>query len=180
MCLCIRTRGTRSQDRGTGVLRAGPAKTFRSWPRVFPARRVARGENNRLGHARRSCGVGLADVGSIPTASTNQGPRPQGRGLGPSVRRRTGPRQLADYPRIADACQEFIVSDGARWAHLTGEFVKLNRDGSVRATRDCNDRIVAWTQRRPLCAAVAFHWRSVAHVASAEGSRRSNSFFTTA
>jgi len=48
MCLCIQTRRTRSQDRGTGVLRAGTAKTLRSWLRVFPANRVARGEINRL------------------------------------------------------------------------------------------------------------------------------------
>jgi hypothetical protein len=95
MCLCIRTRGTRSQDRGYGVLRAGSAKTFRSWFRVFPARRVARDEINRPGHARRSCSVGLADVGSIPTASTNSRPpatRPgyEGR-LGTRAHRRCAP-----------------------------------------------------------------------------------------
>jgi hypothetical protein len=43
---------------------------------------------------------------------------------------------VALYPRIADACQEVIVSDGTKWARFTGEFLRLNSDGSVRTTID--------------------------------------------
>lgn len=43
---------------------------------------------------------------------------------------------LARYPRIADACQEVVVSEGTKWARFTGEFRELNRDGSVRTTID--------------------------------------------
>lgn len=43
---------------------------------------------------------------------------------------------LAQYPRIAQACQEVVVSDGNKWARFTGEFLQLNRDGSVRTTID--------------------------------------------
>src|SRR4030095_13954012 len=39
---------TRSQERGSGVVRAGTAKTLRNWLRVFPASWVARSGINRL------------------------------------------------------------------------------------------------------------------------------------
>lgn len=43
---------------------------------------------------------------------------------------------LAQYPRIAEACQEVVVSYGNKWARFTGEFLQLNQDGSVRTTID--------------------------------------------
>jgi hypothetical protein len=43
---------------------------------------------------------------------------------------------LARYPRIAEACQEVVVSGGTKWARFTGEFLELNRNGSVRTTID--------------------------------------------
>jgi hypothetical protein len=43
---------------------------------------------------------------------------------------------LERYPRIADACQEVVISDGNKWARFTGQFLESNRDGSVRTTID--------------------------------------------
>jgi hypothetical protein len=37
---------------------------------------------------------------------------------------------LARYPDIAAACQEVVVSNDTKFARFTGEFVKLNRDGT--------------------------------------------------
>jgi hypothetical protein len=39
---------------------------------------------------------------------------------------------LAQYPNIAAACQEVVVSNDARFARFSGELVQVNRDGSVR------------------------------------------------
>lgn len=43
---------------------------------------------------------------------------------------------LARYPRIADACQEVVVSEGDKWPRFTGEFLRIDRDGSVQTTID--------------------------------------------
>lgn len=45
---------------------------------------------------------------------------------------------LREYPRIADACQEVVISDGARWARFGADYLQSNRDGSV--TLDFKDR----------------------------------------
>ncbi len=43
---------------------------------------------------------------------------------------------LAQYPRIAESCQEVVISAGDKWARFTGEFLQLNQDGSVSTTID--------------------------------------------
>lgn len=45
---------------------------------------------------------------------------------------------LAQYPGMAEACQEVIVADGERWARFETELVRVNRDGSVKS--DFRDR----------------------------------------
>jgi hypothetical protein len=42
------------------------------------------------------------------------------------------------YPRIADACQEVVLSNGVKFARFTGQLERVNRDGSVRI--DFKDR----------------------------------------
>lgn len=42
-------------------------------------------------------------------------------------------QMLAEYPSIAEACHEVIVSDGDRWARFETELVSVNRDGSVKS-----------------------------------------------
>lgn len=40
---------------------------------------------------------------------------------------------IARHPKIVDACQEVIVSDGRKFARFTGELVRFNRrDGTVK------------------------------------------------
>ena len=43
---------------------------------------------------------------------------------------------LAQYPRIANACQEVVISDGTKWARFTGKFLRMNQDGSIVTTVD--------------------------------------------
>lgn len=43
---------------------------------------------------------------------------------------------LAQYPRIADTCQEVVISNGNKWARFTGKFFRLKRDGSILITID--------------------------------------------
>ena len=38
---------------------------------------------------------------------------------------------LAQYPRIAEGCQEVVTSEGKKWARFGADFVRKNRDGSV-------------------------------------------------
>jgi len=38
---------------------------------------------------------------------------------------------LARYPRIADACQEVIISDGGKFARFSGELERVNGNGTV-------------------------------------------------
>lgn len=45
---------------------------------------------------------------------------------------------LAEYPRVAEACHEVIVSGGERWARFETKLVQVNRDGSVKS--DFQDR----------------------------------------
>jgi hypothetical protein len=62
------------------------------------------------------------------------------------------------------------VPDGAKCARFTGELFKLNRDGSQSSWRCFQTPLGRYPGLQQL----------VPQVASAEGSRRSNSFFTTA
>lgn len=45
---------------------------------------------------------------------------------------------LALYPRIAEGCQEVVVSDDVKWARFEAAYVRSNRDGSV--TLEFNNR----------------------------------------
>lgn len=45
---------------------------------------------------------------------------------------------LAEYPRVAEACHEVIVSGGERWARFETKLVQVNHDGSVKS--DFRDR----------------------------------------
>jgi hypothetical protein len=45
---------------------------------------------------------------------------------------------LALYPRIAEGCQEVVISNDARWARFAAEYVRSDRDGLV--TLDFKDR----------------------------------------
>jgi hypothetical protein len=45
---------------------------------------------------------------------------------------------LAAYPRIADACQEVVLSQGVKWARFEADLQSSNRDGTV--TLDFKDR----------------------------------------
>jgi outer membrane protein OmpA-like peptidoglycan-associated protein len=45
-------------------------------------------------------------------------------------------RLLVEYPRIANACQEVVISDGTKWARFTGKFLRINQDGSIVTTID--------------------------------------------
>jgi hypothetical protein len=45
---------------------------------------------------------------------------------------------LAQYPRLAEGCQEVIVVNGQKWARFAADLLRTNRDGSV--TLDFNDR----------------------------------------
>jgi hypothetical protein len=45
---------------------------------------------------------------------------------------------LAQYPRIAEGCQEVIIVEGQKWARFAADLVSTHRDGSV--TLDFNDR----------------------------------------
>lgn len=45
---------------------------------------------------------------------------------------------LAQYPRIAEGCQEVVLSDGKKWARFEADFVRSNNNGSV--TLDFKDR----------------------------------------
>jgi hypothetical protein len=38
---------------------------------------------------------------------------------------------LALYPRIAEGCQEVVVSDDVKWARFEADYIQRNRDGSV-------------------------------------------------
>lgn len=38
---------------------------------------------------------------------------------------------LAQYPRIAEGCQEVVTSQGRKWARFGADFVQRHRDGSV-------------------------------------------------
>ncbi len=38
---------------------------------------------------------------------------------------------LAQYPRLAEGCQEVVTSEGRKWARFGADFVRSNRDGSV-------------------------------------------------
>jgi hypothetical protein len=38
---------------------------------------------------------------------------------------------LANYPRIAEGCQEVVISDGRKWARFSADLVRNNRDGTV-------------------------------------------------
>ena len=42
-------------------------------------------------------------------------------------------RLLAEYPRVAQACHEVIVSDGQKWARFETELVSVNRSGAVKS-----------------------------------------------
>jgi hypothetical protein len=44
---------------------------------------------------------------------------------------------LEQYPRIAEGCQEVVVSEGVKWARFDAEFVRRSRDG---VTMDFKDR----------------------------------------
>ena len=45
---------------------------------------------------------------------------------------------LVQYPRIAEGCQEVIISNGEKWARFEANLVRADRDGSV--TLEFNDR----------------------------------------
>ncbi len=45
---------------------------------------------------------------------------------------------LAQYPRLAEGCQEVVTSEGKKWARFGADFVRSNRDGSV--TLEFKDR----------------------------------------
>lgn len=45
---------------------------------------------------------------------------------------------LERYPRLAEGCQEVVISEGAKWARFEADFVGADRDGSVRL--DFRDR----------------------------------------
>jgi hypothetical protein len=45
---------------------------------------------------------------------------------------------LESYPRIADACQEVVISQGVKWARFEADLQSNNRDGTV--TLDFKDR----------------------------------------
>ncbi len=45
---------------------------------------------------------------------------------------------LTQYPRIAEGCQEVVMSDGEKWARFEADLVRTSRDGSV--TLDFKDR----------------------------------------
>lgn len=40
---------------------------------------------------------------------------------------------LAEYPRVAQACHEVIMSDGKKWARFETELVGVNRSGAVKS-----------------------------------------------
>ena len=42
-------------------------------------------------------------------------------------------RLLAEYPRVAKACHEVIMSDGQKWARFETELVSVNRSGAVKS-----------------------------------------------
>jgi len=44
------------------------------------------------------------------------------------------PRLLAQYPRIAEGCQEVVMANGTNWARFNGTMVSLNSNGSVTTT----------------------------------------------
>lgn len=45
---------------------------------------------------------------------------------------------LAQYPRLAEGCQEVVIVNDQKWARFEAEFVQASRDGLV--TLDFNDR----------------------------------------
>jgi hypothetical protein len=45
---------------------------------------------------------------------------------------------LAQYPRLAEGCQEVVISAGKKWARFSADLVRTNRDGSV--TLEFKDR----------------------------------------
>lgn len=49
------------------------------------------------------------------------------------------PQLQAQYPRLAEACHEVIMSGGERWARFESELIRVNHDGSVKSNfRDRN------------------------------------------
>jgi hypothetical protein len=76
-------------------------------------------------------------AGVFATAASAQQERLDTRNLDPSVQAAScaavdwNEDLLAQYPRIAEGCQEVVTSEGKRWARFGANFVRSNRDGSV-------------------------------------------------
>jgi hypothetical protein len=48
---------------------------------------------------------------------------------------------LEQYPRLAEGCQEVLISDGRKWARFSADLIRTNGDGSVTLNfKDRQDR----------------------------------------
>lgn len=62
-----------------------------------------------------------------------------------------------DHPRVKDACQETVITDGVVWARLEARFVRVRDDGMVLfSIRGKNDRVIEQVMMEPGLDQVAF------------------------
>lgn len=62
-----------------------------------------------------------------------------------------------DHPRVKDACQETVLTDGLIWARLEARFVRVRSDGMVVfSIRGKNNRVVEDVMMEPAPDQVAF------------------------